>query len=552
MNTITFKLKLNFFLTICFFIFAMFLALSSPVTAQETPEEAAKKYNVSFPVAELGNCNNIAECRTYCEDPINQTACVNFAKAKGFYKEDLSERQQELLNLAKTELGCTDIAGCQSLCHQQENFEKCNTFARKHGVSGGHVEDPAKQEIVRKAQEVLGCNSAQSCKSYCEQEQNRDKCNDFAKQVGLRGGEIRHGPGGCNSEETCKAFCSDPNNYQVCQGFSQGSGGKFRGPGGCDSEASCRAYCQQNPQECGYGGPRPTGSYNPQEMCLRTPSCRWSNNTCECGFYNALESGKKAEEYAKFCREHPDQCMPGQLGGFVSSANRQQFEQYCRDNPEKCRTQFEHKKEVENCFRSGKYWYNNTCNDNPQTGAYGTPHPTGDYARPTVPPDNQCPAGYYKGPGGYCTRLDQSQEAYNCMRQSGKYWDGTTCRDSSSGNPTSYFNPAEQCQQQSGCRWENNSCQCSSTQPSPNPIEACTRQSNCRWENNTCQCSAPTSPPQQPTTGTSGESPEQMCAKTAGCSWVNNSCQCSPQVQGATAPTNFLQSLLFFFSTLFR
>ncbi|MBI4226009.1 hypothetical protein HY612_02745 [Candidatus Roizmanbacteria bacterium] len=555
-----FTRKLKFFLTIFFFLFATYFVLSIPVTAQETPEELAKKYNVTFPVAELGNCSNVAECRTYCGDPINQTACVNFAKAKGFYKEELSQRQQELLNTAKTELGCTDIVGCQALCHQQENFEKCNTFARKHGVSGGHVEDPAKQEIVKKAQEILGCDSAQSCKTLCGQEQNREKCDSFAKQVGLRGGESRQGPGGCTSEETCKTFCSDPNNYQVCQGFSQGSGGKFKGPGGCDSEASCRDYCQKNPQECGYGGPRPTGAYNPQEMCLRTPSCRWANNTCECGFYNALESGKKAEEYAKFCREHPDQCQPGQLGGFVSSDNRQQFEQYCRENPDKCRKQFERKEEAENCFRSGKYWYNETCNDNPQTGGYGSPYPTGgpyptgDYPRPTYypcqPPASGC-SGNTTWDRGTCTCKPPCPAATS--------WDGGTCMKDSSSYGGGYSEGTSSCPPPaSGCgadkTWDRGTCTCKPSCPSGtswtggycmqdsspvsggnytqptyspptsypqtnSPEQECRNRSGCRWEDNTCKCES--------SGGTSsGESPEQMCTKTSGCRWENNSCRC--------------------------
>jgi len=528
------------------FIASLFLlfGLVNFVSAQETPEEiATAKYGISFPIAELGGCKNIGECRTYCEDPLNRDACVAFAKSKGFYKVDqLSQKQQELLNAAKTELGCTDIASCQALCHQEENFARCDSYAKKHGVDGGHVEDPAKQEIVRKAQEVLGCNSPQSCRSFCEQPDNRAKCDNFAKQVGLRGGETRHGPGGCTSEETCKAFCSDPNNYQVCKGFSQGSGGKFVGPGGCNSEATCRAYCQQNPQECGYGGPRPTGSYNPQEMCLRTPSCRWSNNACECGFYNALESGKKAEEYAIFCREHPDQCMPGQLGGFVSSGDRPQFEQYCRENPDKCRMQFERKAEVETCFRSGKYWYNNTCNDNPQTGGYPYPtgpYPTGDYRRPSPPPGGQCPEGYYIGPGGYCIPKGGGTN-YTPYPQP-TYTGGYT--------PFPTYNPQEGCLKNANCRWENNSCQCTSSTSPPQTNTAeqeCKSRSGCRWENNNCICESSGG-----TSGTSGESPEQGCVKTAGCSWVNNTCQCS-QVQGATAPQNFLESILFFFSNLFR
>ncbi len=505
------------------FFSLIILLLIPPVFAQETPEEIAQKYGVTFPIAELGGCENYSDCREYCEDPINQNACIAFAKGKGFYEEGRFEQEQEIVEAAKSELGCTDRSTCLAFCQKEENFERCDNFAKKHKLEGGHIEDPGKQQILQKAQQVLGCDSYQSCKSLCEQEKNREKCDNFAKQVGLRGGEIRQGPGGCTSEETCKAFCSDPNNYQICQGFSQGSGGRFVGPGGCNSEASCRAYCQEHPQECEYGAGQEPGSYNPQEMCLRTSSCKWENNTCQCGFYgNPEESQRKSEEYAKYCRENPEKCKPGQMGGFDSIEERKKFESYCQENPERCKTDSQN-----------------------APPSYPSPQNT-----------SECPAGYYRGPGGYCTRLEQSQEAWNCTQQ-GKYWDGSTCRDSSSGGggiyPTSQYNPADECQKNSNCRWENNTCQCTSSgsNPSPDPIQACQSQSGCRWEDNTCKCES-SSGTSGGTSGSSGESPQDMCNKTSGCSWVDNTCKCS-QVQGAaTSPTSFLNYVRLLFPFLFK
>lgn len=432
---------------------------SHPVTTDEnidvdeTPEEIAQKYGVTFPIAELGGCENYSECREYCEDPVNQNACIAFAKAKGFYEEEQFEQEQEIVKVAKSELGCTDRNTCMAFCQKEENFERCDSFAKKHKLEGGQTEDPGKQQILQKAQAVLECSSFQSCKSLCEQEQNREKCDNFAKQVGLRGGEHTVGPGGCTNKETCKAFCSDPNNFQICQGFSEGSGVRFIGPGGCNSEASCRTYCQENSQECGYRG-GPGQNYNPQEMCLRTPSCRWDNNTCQCGFYgNPEEAKRKAEEYAKYCRENPEKCKPGQPGSFENSHEREQFEIYCRENPERCKTQ--------------------------QTRAYpntyptfGAPYPTSSYTYPT---SSYNPA-------------EECQKNVNCK------WENNSCQcTSSETNPSP--DPIQACQSQSGCRWESSTCKCENPtsgaggSSATSPEEMCKKTSGCSWVDNTCKCS---------------------------------------------------------------
>src|SRR3989344_1861753 len=269
---------------ILFFVVAAFSLGATFTKAQETQEDIARKYQVTFPIAELGGCTNIGECRNYCEDPTHKDVCITFAKQKGFYKEgQMESRQQELLEAAKTELGCNSPDSCQEVCEREENFEKCSAFAKKNNVSGGHTANPSEQRFLEKAKQILGCDSPSSCKSFCENEQNREKCTQFAQETGIRGGERMVGPGGCTSEETCKAFCSDPANYQVCSSFGGATGREFKGPGGCTSEESCKAYCEKNPKDCGFDRREEMTNYNPQEMCSKTPNCSWSSdaNGCE-------------------------------------------------------------------------------------------------------------------------------------------------------------------------------------------------------------------------------------------------------------------------------
>lgn len=387
---------------------------SQVVFAQEAPEEVAKKYGVTFPIADLGECVDYSSCRTYCEDPVNQSTCIDFAKKKGFYKEDSIKTQSRFIDLAKRELGCDSEASCREFCSNEANWEKCGEFARRHNLTGGVTHDPKDAKILEVAKTELGCTSYESCMAFCHEEPNRQKCSDFAKKAGIRGGEHHVGPGGCNSEATCKVFCSDPNNFQECSRFGGGtgggSGGGFHGPGGCNSEESCKAYCQSNPSEC---------------------------KIIMAGEHGGVADPRvAAEEYAKYCRDNPEGCVIGGQGPFGGRDARDEFEKFCSDNPEKC----------------------------------------GTIRQPT-----SCPGGQYFGPGGVCTPLEKSQEAFKCS-QVGKYWDGNSCHDlapSHGGYPSQEgqnysptyappppggysTDPATGCVQ-AGCTWNGTSCSCGGT-----------------------------------------------------------------------------------------
>lgn len=289
--------------------------LTTSASAQENPEEMAKKYNVSFPIAELGNCKNFPECKAYCDSESNREACMSFAKKKGFYQE---ERRQDnkIMQSAKNELGCDSELPCKAICEKEENIEKCSAFAQKHNLERPR-RDTSDAKILQKAKELLGCNSESSCRAVCEKEENQEKCSEFAKQAGLGGGIRRVGPGGCNSEESCRAYCEK--NPEECKKFGGppgGTTGEHRGPGGCNSEESCRKYCQENPSECqGFG----SGPIENQE---------------------------------KFCQENPDKCS-GNRDGQVSP------KEYCRQNPDRCRPPAESLKNPKDSFeRSSSENYN--------------------------------------------------------------------------------------------------------------------------------------------------------------------------------------------------
>jgi hypothetical protein len=154
--------------------------------AQESSSSAAAKYGISFPVTELGGCNNLAECKSYCADPEHQTECLDFAKKKGFYKAP--QPKQTFVEAAKLELGCETEAACKELCSQQENWQKCSEFAKKHKLNKGDSENLNKVDTLQKAKEILNCTSVEECKVICSSEENKQKCQEFAKIANLKGG----------------------------------------------------------------------------------------------------------------------------------------------------------------------------------------------------------------------------------------------------------------------------------------------------------------------------------------------------------------------------
>ena len=250
---------------------------------EENKEEVAKKLGITFPIGELGNCNSITECKSFCDNGANRDQCVSFAKKKGFYKQSSPndkepQKNEAILNEAKSELGCNSEESCRAVCENESNRDKCTLFASKHGL-GGSRGTPGDRKILDKAKELLGCDSEATCRSVCENPDNQEKCSNFAKASGLGGGIRRVGPGGCNSEESCKAICEK--NPEECRKFGdgpEGSGKGRTGPGGCTSEASCRAFCESNPEAC------------------------------------KSENGAPAGAEDKFCRENPEKCAEGRGG----------------------------------------------------------------------------------------------------------------------------------------------------------------------------------------------------------------------------------------------
>jgi hypothetical protein len=273
-------------------------------------EADVKAAGVTFPIAQLGNCANTTECHTYCAQPANQQACAEFARHKGLGKY---KQEKEKIDKAKIELGCDSIASCISYCQNPDNVTKCRAFAQKYASQDVKVVEQKQQELVQKAKETLGCTSVDSCKTFCEDINNKEKCRAFAKanleeipqaqkakeEIIKKAKEVLP----CNSVETCKTYCDNVANRDTCTEFARKvvpTAVKeyliptIKATLNCTSVDECRKLCElpENKEKC----QQFTQLLKP---VVKQESKQQLKITC-----------KTVEECKLVCQKYPDQC-PG-------------------------------------------------------------------------------------------------------------------------------------------------------------------------------------------------------------------------------------------------
>lgn len=249
------------------------LLFVSPVVAQDSETEAVRRYNITFPIAELGGCTSLSACKTYCSGASHQEACIAFAKKKGFYSEmKADEKRAQLVEDAKNDLGCTSETECRSYCSDEANREKCIAFAKRHGFDG----EKKRVEIVERAKSSLGCDSYESCKTYCEQETNRERCGNFARSAGIsrsegQTGEVENRQMQERRQEQMERRQEQMERLQQ-QRPESGTGSSPTGgtyPGSDQSRPSLEGrpgttskgdYCRQYPERCREDGGTNTGT----------------------------------------------------------------------------------------------------------------------------------------------------------------------------------------------------------------------------------------------------------------------------------------------------
>jgi hypothetical protein len=176
------------------------------VLGEESAEQKLSELGFSFPIAELGSCANLAECKTYCQDPVNQTTCQAYSQNTRAVVSRL------LLEKAVTELGCSTAQECRTFCAEDSNKSLCASFGNRW-----KIRNKAKNMVLNLATSQLGCADYEECKAFCEKSLNKEACRNFAVNAGLKFRSTVNEKIGCTTNEGCRKLCAE--NPDQCPGY---------------------------------------------------------------------------------------------------------------------------------------------------------------------------------------------------------------------------------------------------------------------------------------------------------------------------------------------
>jgi hypothetical protein len=349
--------------------------------ARELPPE------VTFPIAELGNCESKEACKSFCDIPENAEPCLDFAEAHDLIPPEEIEMARKMLKIVGTTGGpggCWGQEECQAYCDIPANMEECIVFGIEHDLIPPDELEEAKMALaaIRAGATPPPCRGKKECDIYCSEPAHLEECVAFGIAAGFISAEeaemIRKtggkGPGNCRGKEECEAYCENPNNMEECINFGIQYGlmppdeiedakkmlealKKGVKPPPCRSEAECEIYCSQpeHAEECinfaeaagfmtpeeaadarkmaaaGLFGQGPGGCKGKEEC---KAYCDNPDNMVECTEF-ALKAGLITPEEAEQVRKMAELGITGGPGGCKSE---EECEAYCEDpaNMEEC------------------------------------------------------------------------------------------------------------------------------------------------------------------------------------------------------------------------
>ena len=259
-------LKINLNLIISAAIIAISLSVSFVLIAQATSAE-----DIVYPVAELGNCKNETDCRTYCDKSENIKVCINFAEKHNLLSNEELRRGKKFTEIGKGPGGCTNQANCESYCNDASRIDECLAFAEKNDFMSREELKEARlvqAALAKGAQLPGGCKNKKECDAYCEDPDNMEQCIAFGEAAGFIPQDelaeakqvleaMKKGvkPPPCRGREACDDYCSQPDNLEQCVSFAEAAGFMSSeeaemarktggvGPGGCRGR-ECEDFCE--------------------------------------------------------------------------------------------------------------------------------------------------------------------------------------------------------------------------------------------------------------------------------------------------------------------
>jgi len=284
--------------------------LSSSVLGEETrpAKEFDKLSQLSYPISELGNCASKKECFDYCANPINHNTCISFGKIHALTPNNLTptpKLSSKIISVAIEELGCDSSQSCLAICGQPSYKAICQSFAQKYHLQSETKPKKINTSILAAAKSTLGCDSEESCKTFCSKAENVSKCMEFGKvhklaqenslnnQNKTRLLEDAKQSLGCTTFEGCAAFCSQAQNVEKCMTFSKNyatgsSNSKVPAIKSCANKTECKSYCENHPSECpGFNSTIKNSDYLGPGGCRTEAECKayCENHPTDCPAY---------------------------------------------------------------------------------------------------------------------------------------------------------------------------------------------------------------------------------------------------------------------------
>lgn len=272
------KYILNFSIFIFSVIFSVITINNTIAQGNDTSSDAFSK--LIYPIMELGGCKDRADCKIYCDDSANMSACVSYAEKNNlFSQEDLQVAKKFVATGGKGPGNCNGKEECQTFCDDKVNIDECVSYAENNGLMSEQDLQKAKkvQSAIKKGVKFPACKNKKECDTYCEESSHMEECITFAKEAGfLSDKELENtgkvltamkqgvNPPACKGKEACDIYCAEEDHADECINFAIASGlvtsekAKIiketggKGPGGCKNKTECDSYCSisDNKETC--------------------------------------------------------------------------------------------------------------------------------------------------------------------------------------------------------------------------------------------------------------------------------------------------------------
>jgi Zn ribbon nucleic-acid-binding protein len=257
----------------------LFVLINNVKVEGSSPSSTALS-NLTYPITELGNCKDQADCKTYCDDTANTNACLNYAEKKSLLsEEEIKIAKKFVASGSKGPGSCKGKDECQNYCEDKAHIDECVSYSEENDLMSQDELQKAKkvQAAIKKGVKFPACANKKECDTYCEESSHMEECITFAQEAGLLSKEelkntqkiltaVKQGVKlpACKGKDDCDKYCAEESNREECTNFAVAAGlvtveeakiiketGR-KGPGGCKSKEECDSYCSnsENKEAC--------------------------------------------------------------------------------------------------------------------------------------------------------------------------------------------------------------------------------------------------------------------------------------------------------------